>query len=67
MEQTPLIHRNTIGAALNRSARKYSQQLALTFGGRVWSYQSLNDAANSVANGLLEAGLSPGGSVGGIR
>lgn len=60
MEQTPLIHRNTIGAALNRSARKYSQQLALTFGERVWSYQSLNDAANSVANGLLEAGLSPG-------
>ncbi|WP_433924850.1 fatty acyl-CoA synthetase [Vreelandella sp. 21] len=60
MEQTYLIHRNTIGAALNRSARKYSQQLALTFGERTWSYQSLNDAANSVASGLLAAGLSPG-------
>ncbi|UTA81081.1 long-chain-fatty-acid--CoA ligase [Halomonas sp. XH26] len=60
MEQTSLIHRNTIGAALNRSARKYSQQLALTFGERTWSYQSLNDAANSVASGLLAAGLSPG-------
>ncbi|CAH1045199.1 fatty acyl-CoA synthetase [Halomonas sp. TD01] len=60
MEHTHLIHRNTIGAALNRSARKYSHQLALTFGERTWSYQSLNDAANSVANGLLAAGLSPG-------
>lgn len=60
MEQTSLIHRNTIGAALNRSARKYSQQLALTFGERTWSYQSLNDAANSVASGLLAVGLSPG-------
>ncbi|PAU70484.1 fatty acyl-CoA synthetase [Vreelandella alkaliphila] len=60
MEQTSLIHRNTIGAALNRSARKYSQQLALTFGERTWSYQSLNDAAKSVASGLLAAGLSPG-------
>ncbi|RUR29947.1 acyl-CoA synthetase [Vreelandella andesensis] len=60
MEHTDLIHRNTIGAALNRSARKYSQQLALTFGERTWSYQSLNEAANNVANGLLAAGLSSG-------
>ncbi|PCF95838.1 fatty acyl-CoA synthetase [Vreelandella nigrificans] len=60
MSNTRLIHRNTIGAALSRSARKYSQRTALTFGERDWSYQALNSAANQVANGLLEAGLSPG-------
>ncbi|MGO3055619.1 MAG: fatty acyl-CoA synthetase [Halomonas sp.] len=60
MSDTHLIQRNTIGAALNRSARKYSQQPALTFGERTWSYQALNDAANNVANGLLAAGLAPG-------
>lgn len=60
MSDTYSVQKNTIGAALNRSARKYSQRLALTFGERMWNYQSLNDAANSVANGLLEAGLVPG-------
>ncbi|AVI63862.1 fatty acyl-CoA synthetase [Halomonas sp. GFAJ-1] len=60
MSNTHLIHRNTIGAALNRSARKYAQRPALTFGERAWNYQALNNAANQVANGLLEAGLSPG-------
>tara|TARA_A100001518_G_scaffold745_1_gene588 strand:- start:2634 stop:4208 length:1575 start_codon:yes stop_codon:yes gene_type:complete len=54
------IHRNTIGAALNRSARKHAQKRALTFGERTWSYQELNNAANQVANALLEAGLAPG-------
>ena len=54
------IHRNTIGAALNRSARKHAQKRALTFGERTWSYQALNNAANQVANALLGAGLAPG-------
>nr|WP_289125878.1 acyl-CoA synthetase [uncultured Halomonas sp.] len=60
MTLTNSIHRNTIGAALNRSARKYPQQLALRFADRSWSYQALNLAANQVANALLEAGLVPG-------
>ncbi|WP_404377328.1 fatty acyl-CoA synthetase [Vreelandella aquamarina] len=60
MTSVGIIHRNTIGAALNRSARKYSQQLALRFGDRSWSYQALNTAANQVANALLKAGLTPG-------
>lgn len=60
MSNTHLIHRNTIGAALNRSARKYAQRPALTFGERAWNYQALNRAVNHVANGLLEAGLAPG-------
>ncbi|GGC98854.1 fatty acyl-CoA synthetase [Vreelandella lutescens] len=60
MTLTDSIHRNTIGAALNRSARKYPQQLALRFADRSWSYQALNAAANRVANALLQAGLIPG-------
>lgn len=60
MSETSIIQQNTIGAALNRSARKYSQQLALVFGERQWRYQALNQAANRVANGLLAAGLAPG-------
>ncbi|WP_338035168.1 AMP-binding protein [Vreelandella sulfidaeris] len=55
-----VIQQNSIGAALNRSARKYSQQLALVFGERQWRYQALNQAARRVANGLLAAGLAPG-------
>ncbi|MGY2462873.1 fatty acyl-CoA synthetase [Vreelandella sulfidaeris] len=55
-----VIQQNSIGAALNRSARKYSHQLALVFGERQWRYQALNQAARRVANGLLAAGLAPG-------
>lgn len=60
MSETSVIQQNSIGAALNRSARKYSHQLALVFGERQWRYQALNQAANRVANGLLAAGLTPG-------
>lgn len=60
MTEPLLIQQNSIGAALNRSARKYSQQLALVFGTRQWRYEALNQAANRVANGLLAAGLEPG-------
>ncbi|MEL7968728.1 fatty acyl-CoA synthetase [Vreelandella neptunia] len=60
MPETSVIQQNSIGAALNRSARKYSHQLALVFGERQWRYQTLNQAANRVANGLLAAGLTPG-------
>ncbi len=60
MSGTSVIQQNSIGAALNRSARKYSHQLALVFGERQWRYQTLNQAANRVANGLLAAGLTPG-------
>lgn len=60
MSATSVIQQNTIGAALNRSARKYSHQLALVFGERQWRYSALNQAANRVANGLLAAGLTPG-------
>lgn len=51
---------NTIGAALNRSARKHASKLALAFNDRRWRYGELNRAVNRVANALLDAGLAPG-------
>ncbi|WP_346797711.1 fatty acyl-CoA synthetase [Halomonas sp. Bachu 37] len=56
----PTINQNTIGAALNRSARKHRDKLALVFGERRWSYTELNQAVNRVARRFLEAGLEPG-------
>ena len=54
------VQQNTIGAALNRSARKHGDKLALAFEQRRWSYAELNRAVNRVANRLLAAGLAPG-------
>ncbi|WP_445004746.1 fatty acyl-CoA synthetase [Halomonas mongoliensis] len=54
------IQQNTIGAALNRSARKHGGKLALAFNDRQWHYGELNLAVNRVANALLDAGLAPG-------
>jgi len=60
MSLNPKIQQNTIGAALNRSARKHGGKLALAFNDRGWSYANLNRAVNRVANRLLESGLAPG-------
>ncbi|MFO8044387.1 MAG: acyl-CoA synthetase [Halomonas sp.] len=57
---TSRIQQNTIGAALNRSARKHGGKLALAFNDRRWTYAELNQAVNRAANGLLTAGLKPG-------
>ncbi|MDR5892991.1 fatty acyl-CoA synthetase [Halomonas mongoliensis] len=60
MSLNPKIQQNTIGAALNRSARKQGGKLALAFNDRRWRYGELNLAVNRVANALLAAGLAPG-------
>ncbi|WP_444985344.1 fatty acyl-CoA synthetase [Halomonas mongoliensis] len=60
MSLNPKIQQNTIGAALNRSARKQGGKLALAFNDRRWRYGELNLAVNRVANALLDAGLAPG-------
>ncbi len=60
MSLNPKIQQNTIGAALNRSARKHGGKLALAFNDRRWRYGELNLAVNRVANALLDAGLAPG-------
>ncbi|GMA14093.1 long-chain-fatty-acid--CoA ligase [Deinococcus metallilatus] len=52
--------RDTLGDALHRSVRRQPHKLALTFGGREWTYAELDAAANRVAHALIEAGLQPG-------
>ncbi|MFO7648331.1 fatty acyl-CoA synthetase [Halomonas campaniensis] len=64
MSLNPKIQQNTIGAALNRSARKHGGKLALAFNDRGWSYADLNRAVNRVANRLLDSGLAPGDRLG---
>lgn len=58
IESHPLIHRNTIGDAVQRIAMQRPGQIALKYRERCWSYQALDRAANRVANHLLALGLS---------
>jgi len=61
-----LIHqatRNTIGDAFHRVAEQNAEQIALEYGERSWSYQTLNQAVNRVANRLLSIGLEKGDRV----
>ncbi|MCW8157754.1 acyl-CoA synthetase [Stutzerimonas stutzeri] len=58
IEPHPLIHRNTIGDAVQRIAMQRPGQIALKYRERCWSYQALDRAANRVANHLLALGLS---------
>ena len=55
--------RNTIGDALQRTAMQRPLQTALQYRERSWSYQALDEAANRVANHLLELGLHQGDRV----
>jgi fatty-acyl-CoA synthase len=55
--------RNTIGDALRRSARRFRDRPALSFGGRDWSHAALDLAADRVARRLLAADLKPGDRV----
>ena len=52
--------RNTIGAALHRSALRNPARIALRFGAREWTYEELDRAANRVARRLMDAGLALG-------
>ena len=61
-----LIHqatRNTIGDAFHRVAKQNAEQIALEYGERSWSYQTLNQAVNRVANRLVSIGLEKGDRV----
>lgn len=55
--------RNTIGDALNRSAQRHGDKIALQYADRRWSFQGLNQAANRVAHQLLALGLTQGDRV----
>jgi len=51
---------DTVAAALRRAARKFRDRPALIWQDRSWSFYQLDEAANNVAAGLLEAGLRMG-------
>lgn len=55
--------RNTIGDAFHRVAEQNAERIALEYGKRRWSYQTLNQAVNRVANRLLSVGLEKGDRV----
>ncbi|GAC1577499.1 MAG: acyl-CoA synthetase [Candidatus Elarobacter sp.] len=55
-----LARRDSIGAALHRSALRMRDRVALRFDTRTWSYDALDRAANRVARRLVAAGLEPG-------
>jgi fatty-acyl-CoA synthase len=54
---------STVGRLLERTASRLPDKLALTFGGRRWSYAEFNQAAGRVAAALLARGISPGDRV----
>jgi len=55
--------RNTIGDGLTRSALRFSDQEAVVFGNRRWTFQQLDLAVNRIANRLLSSGLNKGDRV----
>ena len=52
-----LLHRQTIGDTLRRTARRTPERLALWFEGRTWTYADLDDEVNRVAHGLSGLGI----------
>jgi fatty-acyl-CoA synthase len=55
-----LIRRNTVGDALRRTARLFRDRSALVFGGRDWSFNALDHAADRVARHFADLGLNQG-------
>lgn len=58
--------RDTISDALRRTARRYRDRNALSFGDRRWSFAGLDRAVDRVARGLLETGLIRGDRLGAL-
>lgn len=58
--------RDTISDALRRTARRYRDRNALSFGDRRWSFAGLDRAVDRVARGLLETGLTRGDRLGAL-
>lgn len=55
-----LIHRNTVGDALRRTARVHRGAPALTFQDRVWSFDDLDAGASRLARHFADLGMRPG-------
>src|SRR5687768_985150 len=58
-----LLHRQTLGDTLRRSARRSPDRLALQFEDRIWTYAELDADVNRVAHGLAAIGIVKGDRV----
>jgi fatty-acyl-CoA synthase len=65
-ETSPALLEETIGANFERAVATYGEREALVefASGRRWTYAELNDDVNSLAAGLLRAGITKGDRVG---
>mgnify|MGYP004003970129 CR=1 FL=1 len=52
-----------IGDLLTRSAERHPDKLAIVLGDQKVSYQGLNQAANRIANALIDQGLTKGKNI----
>lgn len=53
----------SLADSLNQAVQRHSDRVALRFDERVWTYQELSDATNSIAAGLVRQGILPGDRV----
>jgi acyl-CoA synthetase (AMP-forming)/AMP-acid ligase II len=53
-----------VGIFAAQAARRFAERAALVYGVQRWSFAAFDAAADSVATGLLTAGLKPGARVG---
>lgn len=58
-----VLHRQTLGDTLRRSARRNPERLALQFEEQVWTYAQLDADVNRVAHGLAAIGIIKGDRV----
>ena len=58
-----MLHRQTLGDTLRRTARRSPDRLALLFAGRTWTYTQLDADVNRVAHGLAGLGIAKGDRV----
>jgi len=58
-----LLHRQTLGDTLRRSARRSPHRLALQFEDQTWTYAELDADVNRVAHGLAAIGITKGDPV----
>lgn len=63
MTDLRLVRGDSVGRALERSARKWSGKPALSFADRSWSFQGLERAAAALAGFLRNSGLAKGDRV----
>nr|WP_311948097.1 non-ribosomal peptide synthetase [Halomonas piscis] len=53
-----------IDALVREAARRHSERIAVTEGGRRWRYRDLDDTVSRLAAGLRARGITPGDAVG---